>query len=63
MPNAHFSLAFLFFFFEDSIEKLVKKLGAAYFAEHANSFPISGTPYKDHAIPADTKKTSAIGQL
>lgn len=62
MPNAHFSLAFLFCF-KGSIRKFVKKLEAAYFAEHANSFPISGTPYKDNAIPADTNKTSAIGQL
>lgn len=60
MPNAHFSLAFLFCF-KGLI--LVKKLEAAYFAEHANSFPISGIPYTDDAIPADTKKTSAIAQL
>ena len=28
----------------------MKAIEASYFAEHGNSFPVSGTPCKDHAI-------------
>ena len=59
---AHVSLAFLFCF-KVSIRELLKKLEAVYFTQHGNSFPISGTAFKDHVIPVDTKTRSAIGLL
>ena len=59
---AYVSLAFLFCL-KVSNRKLLQKLEAVYFTQHGNSFPISGTPFKDYVIPVDTKTRSAIGLL